>query len=452
MTMKSARAGLRVGQGMTLGRCALSSVVCIVVCLSACTGAPPAEDGSVLSDAGSSDAARTLDAGVDAWLFPDGGPGVDPHWGERQGCAFGAGALAEDTLGDVGPLRASITHVIILMQENRSFDHMFGRLGHGTEGFPADYTCPRDGVPLAPAHLTTPCASDVGHQWFEMHAGWHLGAMDGWAGVNGPGALGYYEDDDHPFYTWMLTTFATSDRYFSSVLSGTYPNRDYLYAGTSDGVFSTGGGYPDVPTVFDALDTAGVAWAEYNASTTEVLSGTLGWSLDHAGVRLYSDFLPELDRGEVPPVSFVDLEPNDEHPPGSIHDGERGVRDVVTHAMASPLWPHLAIFFTYDEGGGFFDHVPPPSACLAAPSERLFDRLGVRVPVAVVSPYARAGFVSHDTHSHTSILRFVQALFALPALTGRDANSDAMLDLFDFSAPAFETPPAVVPDAAPPGC
>ena len=426
-------------------RCAWSLAWLVTV---ACSNASPAQDAAVEPDG-----LDSSDAGADAFAgFQDGGPGVDPHWGERQGCLFSAGAQPEDTLGDVRPLRASITHVIILVQENRSFDHMFGRLGHDTEGFPADYTCARGGVPIAPFHLTTACAPDIGHQWIEMHVGWNRGAMNGWAGINGPGALGYYEDADHPFYSWMLTTFATSDRYFASVLSGTYPNRDYLYAGTSDGVSSTGGGYPDVPTVFDQLDAAHVAWAEYNASTTEVLSGTLGWTLDHVGVRLYADFLPELDRGVIPPVSFVDLEPQDEHPPGSIHDGERGVREVMTHAMGSPLWPHLAIFYTYDEGGGFFDHVPPPSACLAAPSERAFDRLGVRVPVAVVSPYARPGFVSHDTHSHTSILRFVQALFDLPALTGRDANSDAMLDLFDFSAPAFVPPPAAVPDPAPSGC
>jgi phospholipase C len=345
--------------------------------------------------------------------------------------------------------------VIIVVQENRSFDHMFGTLGHGTEGIPAGYTNPRSGAPVAPFHLSTPCIHDVGHQWVEMHAGWHNGAMDGWAGINGPDALGYYEDADHPFYSWMLTTFATSDRYFCSVLSGTYPNRDYLYLGTSAGVHSTGlAAYPPAgtPTLFDQLDGAHVAWAEYNASTTEVLSGTLGWPLDHVGVHLYSEFLPALDAGTIPPVTFVDLEPHDEHPPGSIHDGERDVRDVITHAMASPLWPHLAIFYTYDEGGGFFDHVPPPTACLADPTQTDFDRLGVRVPVGVVSPYARAGYVSHEVHSHSSILRFVQALFDLPALTGRDANSDAMLDMFDFAAGAFVTPPATVPDAAPPGC
>ncbi len=420
-----------------------------------CSPTPPPVDAAVADDAASAPDAAARDVGTDAWTgFPDGGPGVDPHWGERQDCAFVAGSMPTDTLGDVAAARAAITHLIIVMQENRSLDHMLGMTGHGIEGIPAGFTVPdRAGNPVAPFHETNACPGDIGHQWLEIHTEWNMGAMDGFVRADGMGSMGYFTDADHPFYTWMMTTFATSDRYFCSVLSGTYPNRDYLYLGTSAGVQCTGCGFPTGHrTLFDQLDDAHVAWAEYNASTVEVLSGTLGWRLDHVGVHLYSEFLPALDAGTIPPVSFVDLEPNDEHPPGSIHDGERAVRDVITHAFGSPLWPHLAIFFTYDENGGFFDHVPPPTACLASPSEHNFDRLGLRVPVAVVSPYARAGFVSHDTHSHTSILRFVQAIHDLPALTGRDANADAMLDMFDFAAAAFMTAPATVPAAAPSGC
>jgi phospholipase C len=429
----------------------LALMLCLA--LAACDSPPPPVDAAA-DDAGMD--AGSPDVGNDAWAgFPDGGPGVDPHWGERQDCFFAAGAMPADTLGDLAAARAAITHVIVIVQENRSVDHMYGMTGHGIEGIPAGFTVPdRMGNPVAPFHETTACTPDIGHQWLEIHTEWDNGMMDGFVRADGMGSMGYFTDADHPFYTWMLTTFATSDRYFSSVLSGTYPNRAYLYMGTSDGVHCTGCGYPDpsLPTIFTQLDDASIGWAEYNASTTEVLSGTFGWHLDHPGVHVYSELLPALDAGTLPPVSFVDLEPDDEHPPGSIHAGEIGVREVITHAFASPLWPHLAILFTYDENGGFFDHVPPPTACLASPSERDFNRLGLRVPVAIVSPYARAGFVSHDTHSHTSMLRFLQAIYDLPALTGRDANSDAMLDMFDFDAAAFMTPPAAVPDAAAAGC
>jgi phospholipase C len=419
------------------------------------TGAADVGTDAGGGDVGTDSGPPPVDANVDAFAYADGGPGVDPHWGERLGCAFSAGAMPADTLGDLTAARSSIQNVIVIMQENRSVDHMFGMTGHGIEGIPAGWTVPdRMGAPVAPFHETTACPADIPHQWNQIHGEWNMGAMDGFVRQDGVGAMGYFTDDDHPFYTWMITTFATSDRYFCSVLSGTYPNRDYLYGGTSQGIMSTLAMYPTGPLVFDQLDAAHVPWAEYNASTVETFSGSLGWPVTHAGVHLYSEFLPALDGGTLPPVSFVDLDPNDEHPPNSIHDGEIAVREIMMHAMASPQWAHMAIFFTYDENGGFLDHVPPPTACLADPTQTAFDHLGMRVPVAVVSPYARAGFVSHDVHSHTSILRFIQAIFDLPALTGRDANSDAMLDMFDFASAPFATPPAAasVPAAAPPGC
>jgi phospholipase C len=140
----------------------------------------------------------------------------------------------------------------------------------------------------------------------------------------------------------------------------------------------------------------------------------------------------------------------DEHPGTSVVDqGERFMAEVVSQVFASPLWPHLALLFTYDESGGFYDHVPPPPACLAAPSEVEFDRLGFRVPFIVISPYARPSYVSHEVHSLTSITRFIEALFDLPALTGRDAASSALLDLFDFCDPAFLTPPSDAPAPSP---
>jgi phospholipase C len=99
------------------------------------------------------------------------------------------------------------------------------------------------------------------------------------------------------------------------------------------------------------------------------------------------------------------------------------------------------VIYTYDESGGFFDHVPPPSACLAAPDQTAFDRLGVRVPVIVVSPWSRPGTVSHRVHEHASILRLIELLHDLPALSARDANADALLDLFDFSCPRLQLTP-----------
>jgi phospholipase C len=147
-------------------------------------------------------------------------------------------------------------------------------------------------------------------------------------------------------------------------------------------------------------------------------------------------------------VVFVDPGPaEDEHPPNDISPGEQWTRRIFEVAIASPLWPSLAMFVTYDESGGLFDHVPPPEACVPSPGLEEFDRMGIRVPTFVISPWARPGHVSHSTHSHASILRFVELRFGLPAFSARDANADAMLDLFDFCAPSFETVPPAPPAA-----
>src|SRR5206468_1339356 len=129
------------------------------------------------------------------------------------------------------------------------------------------------------------------------------------------------------------------------------------------------------------------------------------------------------------------------------------VWEQVEAVLHGPEWPTSALFLTYDEHGGLYDHLPPPAACAPddiAPAEEPelggFDRLGFRVPLTVISPYARRHYVSHSVHSHTSILRFIEAEFGLSAMTKRDANSDALLDLFDFASP----PRLDAPDLAEP--
>jgi phospholipase C len=126
------------------------------------------------------------------------------------------------------------------------------------------------------------------------------------------------------------------------------------------------------------------------------------------------------------------------------------VAGKIDALLRSPLWPSSALFLTYDEHGGFYDHVPPPAACIPddippqlekGDVDEAFDRYGFRVPVVVVSPFARKKFVSHVVHDHTSILRFIETRFDLPALTRRDANADPMLEFFDFADPPFERPP-----------
>jgi phospholipase C len=398
---------------------------------------------------------------------------ADPLATERAACTFTTGAMVKDTLGIDPATQAAlpIKHVIVMMKENRAFDHLLGQLHTqgqpDTEAIPATFTNPSlANVPVAPFHQTSTCIPyDPDHQWAAMHAQVDEGAMDGFVqsagtttGTNGYFAMSWYENTDFPFYYFLASTYALNDRHFASVRSGTFPNRNFLLLGTADGIQSTGDGYPaaSTPTIFEALTTAGVTWGVY--SDGSLLSGTLNWNLTHPNTGLFSEFLQLLDAGTLPQVTFVDGIDNvqDDHPTANIQVGEAWSKEIYDHAIASPLWPGMAILWTYDEAGGFADHVPPPNhACVARPGNSLdtpFFELGVRIPMVVISPYARPGYVSHVVQEHTALTRFIETVFDLPALTARDANSDALLDMFDFSCePTFLKPPTA-PAAGTKGC
>ena len=171
----------------------------------------------------------------------------------------------------------------------------------------------------------------------------------------------------------------------------------------------------------------------------------MGGAIRTASRHTVNEFKAALTSGNLPEVAFVDsLENiNDEHPAADVQVGEAWTRTIYEAVLKSAIWPTTALIWTYDEGGGFVDHVPPPKTCAPSPAEVAFTELGVRVPMVVISPYARRHYVSHVVHEHTSITRFIETVFDLPALTARDANSDALLDMFDFACP----PNPTVPDA-----
>jgi phospholipase C len=312
---------------------------------------------------------------------------------------------------------------------------------------------------VKPFHLDTTCEPiDPGHQWDEMHAQVNGGKMDGFvtsaAKTADPGpsdghfAMGYYEESDVPFYYFLAKTYALADHHYPSVRSGTWANRDYLYCGTSDGVKNTLEGVPgpSVQTIFDIMDAQNVKWGVY--ADMAPLSLALIWPLDHRGVHPVQDLIDGFGSGDLPSVAFVDgrLNVEEDHPPADVQVGEAWVKKIYDAAVGSSLWNKTALIFTFDEGGGFFDHVPPPDdACIARPSndkDTEFFELGVRVPLVAISPWSRRHTVSHVRHEHTSITRFIELLFDLPAMTKRDANSDALLDLFDFEQDITKPLPA----------
>jgi phospholipase C len=393
---------------------------------------------------------------------------VDATAAQRASCTFGSGSHASESLGIDGAIlgRIPIRHVIVMMKENRSFDHLLGELHDrgqpGVDAVPATYFNPDTrGRPVYPMHAATTCIPfDPSHQYASVLACIDGGKMDGFVrnaaettSSDGTFAMSFYDETDLPFYYWLAKTFAIGDRDFPPMVGGTYGNRDYLLFGTNAGVVETGSAFPSprTPSILRYLIDAGLTWGAYTQGLP--FSGALDWTSSDPGVHPLDALFDDLDQGRLPNVSFVDGRDNidDDHPPADLQLGEAWVKALYDHAIASPQWPRLAMFWTYDEAGAFADHVPPPRACPASASKSAFTLRGPRVPLVVISPWAKRNYVSHLARDHTAITRFIETLFDLPALSARDANSDALLDMFDFSCGRdLSLPPA--PAAGSNGC
>jgi phospholipase C len=249
------------------------------------------------------------------------------------------------------------------------------------------------------------------------------------------------------------------------VQTQTFPNRLYLLAGTSFGVIRNDIFSP-LPaathrSVFNLLDEHAVTWRIYASQYPSAYATTFfQYVADHgARVAPIAQYYTDLANGTLPNVSFIDpdfagkpREENDEHPISNVQVGQKFVADAVNGLLGSSAWASSALFLTWDEHGGFYDHVTPPAApvpdatppdwALGDPHE-FFDEYGVRVPVVAVSPYSKSNFVSHVVHDHTSILKFIETRFGLPSLTNRDGLADPMMELFDFNTATFATPPSL---------
>jgi phospholipase C len=434
-------------------------------------GGAPQDATTTEADGASSSGGGAQDGGsvplVDGGTCPSA-PWSDPTSAARASCSFEAGTHASDTLGVTAAERAAIPikHVIVMMKENRAFDHVFGDL----KSIQPDVDVAGStfsNVDLADAsvpffHLTTTCVGfDPDHQWDAMHSQVADGGMSGFVqsaanstGGDGHFVMGHYAQTDLPFDYFLASTFAIADRYFPSVRSGTFPNRDYLLLGTSDGVQSTQfvtWPSPTLPTIFDELTAAGVTWGVYGDDhpLEETLDDPVhNWATLNPWSPV-SKLISDLQNDTLPSVVFVDGTENvdDEHPTADLQVGEAWTKKLYDAAIASKAWSSTAILFTYDEAGGFADHVPPPnSACVARPQDGAFFELGTRVPLITISPWSRRHYVSHVQHEHASISRFIETVFDLPSLTARDANADALLDMFDFGCS-----PAAIPAAPQPG-
>jgi phospholipase C len=316
-------------------------------------------------------------------------------------------------------------------------------------------------------------------------------------------AMAYWTGEDLPFYYGLARTFPIADRWFASCLGPTIPNRRFLVAGTAHGLATDQVGKTfDVPahgTIFDTLSRYGISWTNYHAASplrvvltrlfglpglrgharsvapasrgkagafTHELESKLQFTADafpvtfvrHMNhIRGIRRFFRDAAAGTLPAVSIVDPSFVDfsEENPQDVQRGERFAATVIKAVIGGPAWPSTLLVWLYDEHGGYYDHVPPPPAVepddarpdVDDPAAR-YDRYGFRVPAVIVSPYARPGFVLHDVHDHTSLLRLIENKWNLAPLTARDASANNLLDALDLSAPPpFLEPPVLPPPA-----
>ncbi|MFE0459665.1 alkaline phosphatase family protein [Kitasatospora sp. NPDC058965] len=365
--------------------------------------------------------------------------------------ALAAGAPATARLGD-------IRHVVLVMQENRSFDHYFGTLS-GVRGFDdplalrlstgrdvfhqPDHASP-DGY-LLPFHLDTTRSSaqaipSTSHQWDVQHEAWNHGRMDRWLpahraadGVNGPFTMGYYTREDIPFQFALAESFTVCDQYFSSVLGPTWPNRLYWMTGTLDPTGRHGGPVisNETPapltwrTYPERLEEAGISWQVYQEADNfgcDVLTHFAAYQQAGPGHPLYEKGLKPRPHGafeedarndRLPAVSWIlPTSRGSEHPDYLPAAGADFVASKIEAIAANPeVWAKTVLILNYDENDGLFDHVPPPVPPRGTPREfvgGLPIGAGFRVPCIIVSPWTVGGWVASQPFDHTSVLRFLE--------------------------------------------
>lgn len=363
-----------------------------------------------------------------------------------------------------------IKHIIVLMMENHSYDNHLGMLGRaGADGF----TLGRNGLPTAANpypdgriqhafEMPNTCQQLLkpSQTWASAHTQLNGGKLDGFVrSGSGPVAMGYWNRAHLPFYYSLASVFPIADRYFCSVLGQTWPNRRYLMAATSLGLVDDDPlqilNYPANGTIFDRLHDAGVTWRDYFSVVTPTPSMGLFPDLlvKYPGhLAPVSEFFAAAKAGTLPGFCLVepDYLVSSEEEPQNIALGERFAAKVIDAVMSGPGWDSTLLIWAFDEHGGYYDHVVPPAAIppddiapKASPVYTGFAQYGFRVPCAIISPWARANYVSHRVFDHTSICALAEAKWNLPAMTRRDANAHNMLDMLDLSKPTFRKPPAL---------
>jgi phospholipase C len=366
------------------------------------------------------------------------------------------------------PTDAPFDTVVVLMMENRSFDHLLGWVP-GADGRQSGLQFPDRNATLQTTHALAPdfqgCAfHDPRHDWKSVATQFNGGKCDGWLQTQAAGdtfPIGYYTAADLPVMGALARGHTVCDRYHCSVLGPTGPNRMYAWSATTDylefdGILSGEGTRPSNVqlAIFDRLRDAGVSGGYYAGK--EPQSNAYASKKYDTLTRPRAEFFAAAAAGTLPHVTFVDPDldtvaeftgtANDYHPYGDIRTGEALIGDVYRALARSPQWDRMVFVLTFDEHGGFYDHVVPPAVAdntvLPGPGPDL-KRLGFRVPCIVGGPFAPAGVAHAGPFDHCSILRMIEWRWSLQPMTARDAGARNLAEALDFSA---RTRPVGLPD------
>jgi phospholipase C len=359
------------------------------------------------------------------------------------------------------PRNVPLDTIVVLMMENRSFDHYLGWLP-GADGRQAGLVYKDAAGNAHGTHRLAPdfqgCAHpDPDHSWEGGRQQLDGGRMDGFlrSGENDVFSIGYYAEQDLPFLPAAARSFTTFDRFFCSLLASTYPNREYMHAAQSYGMIdntlpfgANGLGFPD-STIFASLAAKGISNRYFY---TDIPVSALWGAPGIARSGQVQEYYERCAAGTLPAVSFVDPAFNgeeqgtsgDEHPHGDVRLGQAFMADVVHAFLEGSQFKRGALFIVYDEWGGFFDHVRPPRVPDIRSNADVgqdFGQMGLRIPAVLISPYAQRGHVDHNIYGFESILKLIRYRFGLPALTTRDAYARNIVRSFDFeSKPNYEIP------------
>jgi phospholipase C len=376
------------------------------------------------------------------------------------------------------PSMHQIKHVVVLMMENHSFDNLLGMVPYEVPGRElvdgltrrrgrlTNFN-PGPGGRVRAQHAVSPCQLNgkPTQAWNASHISFDAGRNDGFVKASGPIAMRFWDKRDLPFTYSLVKNFPIGQRYFCSTLCQTYPNRRFFFAGTASGLISTNlvetNKLPAANgTIWDRLDAHHIDYGVYyqDLPSWAIIPGTITAARGPKQHK-FDQFYKDAAAGKLPAFTFLDPNYNttSEENPQDIQVGEEFMARVVRALTRAPTWKNTALFITWDEHGGYYDHVPPPRAIkpdniapILGPGDIRagYDRYGFRVPLIVVSPWARKNYISNVVQDHTSLTAFIESKWNLPAMTFRDANAAPMTDYFDFRRPTFAKPPPLA--AAPP--